>query len=117
MKSLKRTGDRASKRDYRRSWKRIFFCSGSRTDKDRVFSYRESDENGKIISDFCRKCDNRWSQIIPSYAETMVSNNTNGEFEKQLGLETLRSQKEDYSMTYEFKSGTEINCHQVKWHT
>ena len=44
----------------------------------------------------------------------MVSDNTNGEFEKQLGLETLRSQEEDYSMTYEFKSGTEINCHQVR---
>ena len=44
----------------------------------------------------------------------MVSNNTNGEFEKQLGLETLRSQEEDYSMTYEFKSGTEIIYHQVR---
>ena len=30
-KEKKRTGDRASKRDYRRSWKRIFFCPGSRT--------------------------------------------------------------------------------------
>ena len=44
----------------------------------------------------------------------MVFDNTNGEFEKQLGLETLRSQKEDYSMTYEFKSGTEIIYHQVR---
>ena len=94
--------------------KEYFSVLAVELDKDRVFSYRESEENGKIISDFCRKCDNRWSQIIPSYAETMVSNNTNGEFEKQLGLETLRSQKEDYSMTYEFKSGTEINCHQVR---
>ena len=83
-------------------------------DKDRVLSYRESGENGKIISDFCRKCNNRWSKIIPSYAEIMVSNNTNGEFEKQLGLETLRSQEEDYSMTYEFKSETGINYHQVR---
>ena len=94
--------------------KEYFSVLAVELDKDRVFYYRESDENGKIISDFCRKCDNRWSQIIPSYAETMVSNNTNGEFEKQLGLETLRSQEEDYSMTYEFKSGTEINCHQVR---
>ena len=94
--------------------KEYFSVLAVELDKDRVFSYRESDENGKIISDFCRKCDNRWSQIIPSYAETMVSDNTNGEFEKQLGLETLRSQKEDYSMTYEFKSGTEINYHQVR---
>ena len=83
-------------------------------DKDRVLSYRESGENGKIISDFCRKCNNRWSKIIPSYAEIMVSNNTNGEFEKQLGLETLRLQEEDYSMTYEFKSETGINYHQVR---
>ena len=94
--------------------KEYFSVLAVELDKDRVFYYRESDENGKIISDFCRKCDNRWSQIIPSYAETMVSNNTNGEFEKQLGLETLRSQEEDYSMTYEFKSGTEINYHQVR---
>lgn len=94
--------------------KEYFSVLAVELDKDRVFYYRESDENGKIISDFCRKCDNRWSQIIPSYAETMVSNNTNGEFEKQLGLETLRSQKEDYSMTYEFKLETEINYHQVR---
>ena len=94
--------------------KEYFSVLAVELDKDRVLSYRESGENGKIISDFCRKCDNRWSQIIPSYAETMVSNNTNGEFENQLGLEALRSQKEDYSMTYEFKSGTEINYHQVR---
>ena len=94
--------------------KEYFSVLAVELDKDRVFSYRESEETGKIISDFCRKCDNRWSQIIPSYAETMVSDNTNGEFEKQLGLETLRSQKEDYSMTYEFKSGTEIIYHQVR---
>ena len=83
-------------------------------DKDRVISYREFGENGKIISDFCRKCGNRWSKIIPSYAKTMVSDNTNGEFEKQLGLETLRSQEEDYSMTYEFKSETGIKYHQAR---
>lgn len=83
-------------------------------DKDQVFSYRESEENGRIISDFCRECDNRWSKIIPSYAKVMVSDNTNGEFEKQLGLEALRSQENDYSMTYEFKSETGINYHQVR---
>ena len=83
-------------------------------DKDQVFSYRESEENGKIISDFCRECDNRWSKIIPSYAKVMVSDTTNGEFEKQLGLEALRSQEKDYSMTYEFKSETGINYHQVR---
>ena len=82
--------------------------------KDQVFSYRESEENGRIISDFCRECDNRWSKIIPSYAKVMVSDNTNGEFEKQLGLEALRSQEKDYSMTYEFKSETGINYHQVR---
>ena len=83
-------------------------------DKDRVFSYRESGENGKIIADFCRKCSNRWSKIIPSYAKTMVSDNTNGEFEKHLDLEALCSQKEDYSMTYEFKTETGIKYHQVR---
>ena len=94
--------------------KEYFSVLAVELDKDRVFSYRESGENGKIISDFCRKCGNRWSKIIPSYAKTMVSDNTNGEFEKQLGLETLRLQEEDYSMTYEFKSETGINYHQVR---
>ena len=94
--------------------KEYFSVLAVELDKDRVFFYRESGENGKIISDFCRKCGNRWSKIIPSYAETMVSDNTNGEFENQLGLETLRSQEEDYSMTYEFKLETGINYHQVR---
>ena len=94
--------------------KEYFSVLAVELDKDRVLSYRESGENGKIISDFCRKCGNRWSKIIPSYAEMMVSDNTNGEFENQLGLETLRSQEKDYSMTYEFKSGTEIIYHQVR---
>ena len=83
-------------------------------DKDQVFSYRESEENGRIISDFCRECDNRWSKIIPSYAKMMVSDNTNREFEKRLGLEALCSQEEDYSMTYEFKTETGIKYHQVR---
>lgn len=94
--------------------KEYFSVLAVELDKDRVLSYRESGENGKIISDFCRKCGNRWSKIIPSYAETMVSDNTNGEFENQLGLETLRSQEKDYSMTYEFKLETGINYHQVR---
>ena len=94
--------------------KEYFSVLAVELDKDRVLSYRESGENGKIISDFCRKCGNRWSKIIPSYAETMVSDNTNGEFEKQLELKALRSQEADYSMTYEFKSETGINYHQVR---
>lgn len=94
--------------------KEYFSVLAVELDKDRVLSYRESGENGKIISDFCRKCGNRWSKIIPSYVETMVSDNTNGEFENQLGLETLRSQEKDYSMTYEFKLETGINYHQVR---
>ena len=94
--------------------KEYFSVLAVELDKDRVLSYRESGENGKIISDFCRKCGNRWSKIIPSYAEMMVSDNTNGEYENQLGLETLRSQEKDYSMTYEFKLETGINYHQVR---
>lgn len=94
--------------------KEYFSVLAVELDKDRVLSYRESGENGKIISDFCRKCGNRWSKIIPSYAEMMVSDNTNGEFENQLGLETLRSQEKDYSMTYKFKLETGINYHQVR---
>ena len=83
-------------------------------DKDLVFSYRESEETGKIFLDFCRKCGNRWSKIIPSYAKTMVADNTNGEFEKQLDLEVLRSQEENFSMTYEFKSETGIKYYQAR---
>lgn len=94
--------------------KEYFSVLAVNLEKDQVFSYRESEENGRIISDFCRECDNRWSKIIPSYAKVMVSDNTNGEFEKQLGLEALRSQEKDYSMTYEFKSETGINYHQVR---
>ena len=94
--------------------KEYFSVLAVNLEKDQVFSYRESEENGRIISDFCRECDNRWSKIIPSYAKVMVSDNTNGEFEKQLGLEALRSQEKDFSMTYEFKSETGINYHQVR---
>ena len=83
-------------------------------DKDLVFSYRESEETGKIFLDFCRKCGNRWSKMVPFYAKTMVADNTNGEFEKQLDLEVLRSQEEDFSMTYEFKSETGIQYYQVR---
>lgn len=83
-------------------------------DKDLVFSYRESEETGKIFLDFCRKCGNRWSKMVPFYAKTMVADNTNGEFEKQLDLEVLRSQEENFSMTYEFKSETGIKYYQVR---
>ena len=83
-------------------------------DKDLVFSYRESEETGKIFLDFCRKCGNRWSKMVPFYAKTMVADNTSGEFEKQLDLEVLRSQEEDFSMTYEFKSETGIKYYQAR---
>ena len=83
-------------------------------DKDLVFSYRESEETGKIFLDFSRKCGNRWSKMVSFYAKTMVADNTSGEFEKQLGLEALRSQEEDFSMTYEFKSETGIQYYQVR---
>lgn len=83
-------------------------------DKDLVFSYRESEETGKIFLDFCRKCGNRWSKMVPFYAKTMVADNTNGEFEKQLDLEVLRSQEENFSMTYKFKSETGIKYYQAR---
>lgn len=101
-------------KSYKGLGKEYFSVLAVELDKDQVLSYRESGENGKIISDFCKKCGNRWSKIIPSYAETMVSDNTNEEFEKQLGLEALRSQDEDYSMGYEFKSETGIKYYQVR---
>ena len=83
-------------------------------DKDLVFSYRESEETGKIFLDFSRKYGNRWSKMVPFYAKTMVADNTSGEFEKQLGLEALRSQEKDFSMTYEFKSETGIKYYQAR---
>ena len=94
--------------------KEYFSVLAVELDKDRVFSYRESEETGRIFLDFSRKYGNRWSKMVPFYAKTMVADNTSGEFEKQLGLKALCSQEEDYSMTYEFKSETGINYHQVR---
>ena len=94
--------------------KEYFFVLVVDLDKDLVFSYRESEETGKIFLDFSRKYGNRWSKMVPFYAKTMVADNTSGEFEKQLGLEALRSQEEDFSMTYEFKSETGIKNYQAR---
>ena len=94
--------------------KEYFSVLAVELDKDRVFSYRESEETGKIFLDFSRKYGNRWSKMVPFYAKTMVADNTSGEFEKQLGLEALRSQEKDFSMTYEFKSETGIKYYQAR---
>ena len=94
--------------------KEYFSVLAVELDKDRVLSYRESEESGKIFSDFSRKYGNRWSKMVPFYAKTMVADKTSGEFEKQLGLEALRSQEEDFSMTYEFKSETGIKNYQAR---
>ena len=94
--------------------KEYFFVLVVDLDKDLVFSYRESEETGKIFLDFSRKYGNRWSKMVPFYAKTMVADNTSGEFEKQLGLEALRSQEKDFSMTYEFKSETGIKYYQAR---
>ena len=94
--------------------KEYFSVLAVELDKDRVLSYRESEESGKIFSDFSRKYGNRWSKMVPFYAKTMVADNTRGEFEKQLGLETLCSQEEDFSVTYEFKSETGIKNYQAR---
>ena len=94
--------------------KEYFSVLAVELDKDRVFSYRESEETGRIFLDFSRKYGNRWSKMVPFYAKTMVADNTSGEFEKQLGLEALRSQEKDFSMTYEFKSETGIKYYQAR---
>ena len=83
-------------------------------DSGQIFSYREVGENGKRIADFCRKYENQWCALLPAYANEIVTDESRENFLDQLSLDALRSNQDDFSMTYEFKMGDRILYHQTR---
>lgn len=83
-------------------------------DSGQIFSYREVGENGKRIADFCRKYGNQWCELLPAYADEIVTDESRENFLDQLSLDALCSNQDDFSMTYEFKTGDHIIYHQTR---
>ena len=83
-------------------------------DSGQIFSYREVGENGKRIADFCRKYENQWCELLPAYADEIVTDESRENFLDQLSLDALCSKQDDFSMTYEFKTGDHIIYHQTR---
>lgn len=83
-------------------------------DSGQIFSYREVGENGKRIADFCRKYGNQWCELLPAYADEIVTDESRENFLNQLSLDALCSKQDDFSMTYEFKTGDRIIYHQTR---
>lgn len=83
-------------------------------DSGQIFSYREMGENGKRIADFCRKYGNQWCELLPAYADEIVTDESRENFLDQLSLDALCSNQDDFSMTYEFKTGDRIIYHQTR---
>ena len=83
-------------------------------DSGQIFSYREVGENGKRIADFCRKYGNQWCELLPAYADEIVTDESRENFLDQLSLDALCSNHDDFSMTYEFKTGDRILYHQTR---
>ena len=83
-------------------------------DSGQIFSYREVGENGKRIADFCRKYGNQWCELLPAYADEIVTDESRENFLDQLSLDALCSKQDDFSMTYEFKTGDHIIYHQTR---
>lgn len=83
-------------------------------DSGQIFSYREVGENGKRIADFCRKYGNQWCALLPAYADEIVTDESRENFLDQLSLDALCSNQDDFSMTYEFKTGDRIIYHQTR---
>lgn len=83
-------------------------------DSGQIFSYREVGENGKRIADFCRKYGNQWCELLPAYADEIVTDESRENFLDQLSLDALCSNHDDFSMTYEFKTGDRIIYHQTR---
>lgn len=83
-------------------------------DSGQIFSYREVGENGKRIADFCRKYENQWCELLPAYADEIVMDESRENFLDQLSLDALCSNQDDFSMTYEFKTGDRIIYHQTR---
>ena len=83
-------------------------------DSGQIFSYREVGENGKQIADFCREYENQWCELLPAYADEIVTDESRENFLKQLSLDALCSNQDDFSMTYEFKKGDSILYHEIR---
>ena len=83
-------------------------------DSGQIFSYREVGENGKRIADFCRKYGNQWCELLQAYADEIVTDESRENFLDQLSLDALCSKQDDFSMTYEFKTGDRIIYHQTR---
>lgn len=83
-------------------------------DSGQIFSYREVGENGKRIADFCRKYGNQWCELLPAYADEIVTDESRENFLDQLSLDALCSNQDDFSMTYEFKMGDRILYHETR---
>lgn len=83
-------------------------------DSGQIFSYREVGENGKRIADFCRKYGNQWCELLPAYEDEIVTDESRENFLDQLSLDALCSNQDDFSMTYEFKTGDRILYHQTR---
>lgn len=83
-------------------------------DSGQIFSYREVGENGKRIADFCRKYENQWCELLPAYADEIVTEESRVDFLKKLSLDALCSNHDDFSMTYEFKKGDSILYHEIR---
>ena len=83
-------------------------------DSGQIFSYREVGENGKRIADFWRKYENQWCELLPAYADEIVTDESRENFLDQLSLDALCSNQDDFSMTYEFKTGDRIIYHQTR---
>ena len=83
-------------------------------DSGQIFSYREVGENGKRIADFCREYENQWCELLPAYADEIVTDESRENFLDQLSLDALCSNQDDFSMTYEFKMGDHIIYHQTR---
>ena len=83
-------------------------------DSGQIFSYREVGENGKQIADFCRKYENKWCELLPAYADEIVTEESRENFLDQLSFDALCSNQDDFSMTYEFKKGDSIIYYQTR---
>lgn len=70
-------------------------------ERDIVTTYRAEDEDGRAIDDYFRKHDSCWSEGMVRYAEELVSEESRGEFMEKLSLDYIRSECQDYSLTYE----------------
>ena len=70
-------------------------------DKDTVTTYRAEDEDGRAITAYFHKYHNCWSRGLQGYADELVSEASRGEFLEKLSLDQIRTDGEDYSVTYE----------------